>query len=111
MVRQDGYFPFVSSRPFLSSSILFSALEGGLMRTLLRMPLLCGFPWGLANGEAGKENKQGGRVRSEIYSPTSLFEKVLEARLCLLSIVIFRLKDTLLPTFHHSLDPATAGLG
>lgn len=66
MLRQDGYIPFVSSRTFLSLSILFSAVEGGLMCTLLRMPRLCGFPWDLANGGAGKESKQGGRVRSGI---------------------------------------------
>lgn len=56
-----GIFLLLVQGHFLSSSIRFFALPGGLTCTLLRVPLFSSFPLGLANGEAGKVNEHGGK--------------------------------------------------
>ena len=73
-----------------------------------------GFCVGLASGEAGQVRpgkRGGGGWDQNIYSPRSFLKSCLRLGCVSCLEVIFPLKDTLLPIFHHSFDLATIGLG
>lgn len=106
-----GIFPLLVQGHFLSSSIGFSALAGWVhIYLIVRVSLFSGFPLGLASGEAGKVNEQGGKWGQGFILLGVCWKCFL--RLASISCLynIFPLKDTLLSISSHSLDPAVTGL-